>query len=84
MQQEGMEKLKSYISSQPAASMGKVAKQIGVSRPYLYDLLGGTRHPSFAVAKRIEEATGGKVPIGSWENFAMIAAAVNHEGQGAA
>lgn len=56
--------------------MREAADMLGVSRPYLYDLLSGKRQPSFETALRIETATGGEVPITDWPNLARIAEAV--------
>jgi len=39
------------------------ARKIGISRQFLVYLLNGSRHPSPKLAKRIEEATGGKVTV---------------------
>lgn len=52
------------------------ADQLGISRPFLYGLLDGSRKPSLAVAAKIERATGGAVPITTWPNLnAVIEAA---------
>lgn len=42
------------------------AAKIGVSAPYLSDLVNGKRVPSLAVAVRIERVTNGAVPASSW------------------
>jgi len=44
-----------------------LARQVGISAPYLCDLRYGRRKPSQAVAKAIEAATSGAVDIGAWE-----------------
>jgi len=43
-----------------------LARQVGISAPYLCDLRYGRRKPSPAVAERIEDATGGAVPARGW------------------
>lgn len=74
-----MKNLKAYIDSRASEPMRKVAEDLGVSRPYLYDLLSNKRQPSLAVALRIEAATCGAVRVSSWDNFSQIVAAVNAE-----
>lgn len=37
------------------------AEKVGISRGYLQHLLSGIKSPSVKLAKKIEEATGGKV-----------------------
>lgn len=67
-----METLKTYIKSQPSRTMAEVADDLGVSRPFLYGLLDGSRQPSLDVAQRIDAATGGQVPITSWPRIRAI------------
>jgi len=43
-----------------------LAEKCGTSVNYLYQLAGGHRRPSMAMAANIAQATGGKVPISSW------------------
>jgi len=43
-----------------------LARQVGISAPYLCDLRYGRRKPSPAVAQRIEDATDGAVGRGDW------------------
>lgn len=71
-----MSSLQEYIKSNPARPMRAWADDFGVSRPFLYGLLDGTRNPSLQAARRIEAATGGNVPITEWPNIrAMLDAA---------
>lgn len=42
------------------------ADRLGISRPYLSDLLNGNKTPSLQLAFKIEQATGGKVPASAW------------------
>ena len=52
--------------------MGEWASELGVSRPFLYGLLDGTRQPSLEVAQRIDAATKGKVPLSSWPRIRAV------------
>jgi transcriptional regulator with XRE-family HTH domain len=36
----------------------QIAKLIGISQPYLSEILGGKKRPSWKTAKRLAEATG--------------------------
>jgi DNA-binding XRE family transcriptional regulator len=58
-------KLKDYLeqSHQPVAEF---AKKIGASRQAVYVFLGDGKKPSLEVAVRIEQVTGGLVPVESW------------------
>jgi len=67
-----MEALKTYIKSKPSKTMAEWANDLGVSRPFLYGLLDGNRQPSIKVAKRINAATDGMVPITAWPNIRAV------------
>lgn len=77
-----MQNLREHIEAAPDRSRAEWADAFGISRPHLYALLDGTRMPSFTVARKIERATNGKVPIGAWPNLKAIADAV-HSGSSA-
>lgn len=49
-----------------------MARELGISRPYLYQLADGSREPSFELALLIEERTGGKVPVTGWPRFSRL------------
>jgi len=67
-----MSTLAEFIKAKSGTTMTAHASAFGVSRPYLYSLCDGTRSPSFKVAKRIEAASDGAVPVQSWPKFAEI------------
>jgi hypothetical protein len=71
-----MDKLNTFIAAEPGQPMRAWAERFGISRPYLYSLLEGTRYPSLAVAQRIEKETGGAVPLTAWPNINAVAQAV--------
>lgn len=71
-----MNKLRAFVERQSNAPMREAAAKLGVSRPYLYDLLSEKRQPSLEVALRIEKATEGEVAITDWPKLARIAEAV--------
>lgn len=79
-----MSTLSQHIKGQPHKSLGLWARDFGISRPYLYALIDGSRNPSLEVAQRIATATCGEVPLESWPNLSAIidaaggAMAVNH------
>lgn len=70
-----MSTLSEYIKAQPEKTKTQWAERFGISRPYLYSLMDGTRQPSIDVAQRIAKATGGKVPVTAWPNMAAIVSA---------
>jgi plasmid maintenance system antidote protein VapI len=74
-----MSNLDTYIKSKPEKSMQAWADDFGISRPYLYDLVNGTRLPSIEVAVRIERGTGGTVPVVTWPNLAAVLRAAGGE-----
>lgn len=67
-----MSSLSKYVKTQPPKKMQEWADLFGVSRPYLYGLMDGTRSPSLETARRIDLATGGQVPLSSWPNIAAV------------
>ena len=71
-----MNPLKSYVEQRSPAPMRETAEHLGLSRPYLYDLIKDRRDPTLDVAKRIARATNGEVPVGAWPKFAAIAEAM--------
>lgn len=73
---KGMDKLRAFVERQSNAPMRQAADALGVSRPYLYDLMSGKRQPSFNTALRIEKATAGEISVADWPNLARIAEAV--------
>lgn len=67
-----MSTLSEYIKTQPERTMRDWADALGVSRPFLYGLLDGTRAPSLRVAVQIEAATAGRVSIRDWPNLRAV------------
>ena len=68
----GMATLSEHIKGEPEKSITAWAADLGVSRPYLYGLLDGTRTPSAETATRIARATGNAVPVTSWPNLRAV------------
>lgn len=79
-----MSNLHSHIKANPGKTHAEWAECFGISRPYLYALVDGSRQPSLDVAKRIAAATDGSVPITSWPNIAKIADELRSDERGAA
>ena len=67
-----MSTLPAFIKTQPDRPMREWADMFGISRPHLIALLDGTRAPSLAVARRIQQQTAGAVPITAWPNIAAV------------
>ena len=67
-----MDTLTAHIKAQPEKPMQAWADDFGISRPYLYALLDGSRQPSIDVAVRIAAATKGAVPVSAWPNVAAV------------
>lgn len=60
-----MEKLNEHLDG-AKIRQNEFASRIGVSEPFLSQLLKGTRRPSFKVMQRIASETGGAVPLEAW------------------
>jgi transcriptional regulator with XRE-family HTH domain len=61
-----MNMLDTYLRAPGAKSAREIARDAGVSSPYVTDLRYGRRRPSAAVAEAIEIATNRAVPAQSW------------------
>ena len=77
-----MSTLAEHIKASPKRTMQEWADSFGISRPYLYSLVDGSRFPSLSVAARINNATGGNVPVTSWPNLSAIVEADDAARQG--
>ena len=71
-----MTALAEHIRARPGKSMQAWADEIGISRPYLYGLMDGSRTPSVEVAVKVERATDGAVTVTDWPNLAAVLSAV--------
>ena len=60
-----MSNLSEYIASK-GMTRSEFAKTVGISAPYLSEILSGAKRPSLNLAFRIEEITGGEVPASGW------------------
>ncbi|WP_408033810.1 helix-turn-helix domain-containing protein [Thalassovita litoralis] len=65
--------ISTYVERRPELSHREIAAQLGISRPFLTQLLNGSRGPSRATILHIEKASGGEIDVASW--FPMPAAA---------
>ena len=64
-----------YIATRGHVTVKELAATFGVSRPFLYGLLDGTRCPSPKVALRIAKVTDNAIPVSTWPNMrAMLEA----------
>lgn len=54
------------MKEQPGVSQGVVAAELGISRPFLNQLLNFQREPSRPTMRLIEEKSGGKITQVSW------------------
>ena len=79
-----MQKLQDHRAAHSALSDAAYATKLGISRPFLVDLLAGRRHPSLTKAQGIEKATGGAVPARDWPNVAKLLDAAASIERGAA
>lgn len=61
--------LRLYVDNQGRGGAARLAREIGVSRSYMNDLLIGRREPSLAIARKIALATAGAVPFESWKEI---------------
>lgn len=61
----GMTHLRTYLK-ETDTSQAALADQIGVSRAYMSELVGGSKTPSLSVAVAIENATRGQIKAASW------------------
>ena len=60
-----MEELRAYLTGK---SMKDFAQRVKISGPYLSQIVGGVRTPSFRLMERIEIATDGAVPVEAWKS----------------
>lgn len=60
-----MEHLKQYLAAS-GTKQSALAEQLGISRGYMSEIVGGTKIPSLVLAFRLERATGGAVPAVVW------------------
>lgn len=63
-----MEKLREYLSK-AQKKQNKFAEEIGVSAPYLSQILTGQRRPSLGVVARISVATGNEIELSDWSDI---------------
>lgn len=54
-----------------AMTQAEQAELLGVSRPFLIDLLSGRRRPSWGTMELIASKTENAVPMASWSSIAM-------------
>lgn len=64
------EALAAFLKSS-GLSQAKFAGQVGSSQPTICHYAQGVKLPRKAVAKRIDEATAGKVPFNLWQIVAV-------------
>ncbi len=64
-----MQALRDFLAKK---SQRQFAKSVGISDPYLSQILSGLKRPSFDLMCRIETATDGKVTLDSWRRDQMI------------
>lgn len=59
--------LKQWRAAQtPPATLTSVAKSLGISHSLVLEWEKGTRNPGVQLALRLEDLTGGAVPIETW------------------
>jgi transcriptional regulator with XRE-family HTH domain len=61
-----MEALAQFIAGSPKRPMEAWAKEFGISRSYLTEILSRTKQPGRATIEKISAATSGAVPPESW------------------
>ena len=64
------EALAAFLKS-TAISQAKFASQVGSSQPTICHYIQGVKLPRKPVARKIDEATGGKVPFNLWQIVAI-------------
>lgn len=55
-----------YRLANPGATHGDIADLLGISRPYLSQILNRHREPERKVCERIYVVTGGAITLESW------------------
>jgi DNA-binding transcriptional regulator LsrR (DeoR family) len=55
-----------YCAINPGVSQDEIARDLGISRPYLNQILNHTREPGGRTMMRIMVMTGGVVSMDSW------------------
>jgi hypothetical protein len=61
-----MQTLTSYLASQPKRTDQEWAEEFGISRSHFTEIRLNTAQPGKNLMMKIEQATGGKVPVASW------------------
>ena len=72
-----MSTLSHFIKTHPEKTLAQWAEAFGISRPYLYGLMDGTRTPSPEGALKIAAQTAGAIPAVSWPNITTMLAAAD-------
>jgi plasmid maintenance system antidote protein VapI len=55
-----------FVAFMDGANMAEVARQAGVSREMIRQLVDGKSGPGIEVALKLERVSYGKVPVASW------------------
>ena len=60
-----MDDFQKYLSD-TGQTIGGFAARVGISRPYMSEIMRGLKTPSLRVAADISAATGGVIPVTYW------------------
>lgn len=55
-----------WQAANPGAKQGELARHLGISRPYLSQILAFRKEPNWPLIRRIASMTGGAVQPDSW------------------
>jgi transcriptional regulator with XRE-family HTH domain len=72
-----MEQLATHLKA-AGTKRNEFARIVGISAPYLTQILSGLKRPSLDLAFRIETATGGVVPASCWVSHQEPSLAASH------
>lgn len=71
-----MEQLATHLKA-AGIKRNEFAKSVGISAPYLTQILGGLKRPSLDLAFRIEQVTQGAVPASCWVSHQGLSSTSN-------
>ena len=61
-----MNPLKQYVDAEGRGTQARLAKELGVSRTFIGDLVAGRREPTLRLMRRLDVVTAGRVAFADW------------------
>lgn len=58
--------LRAYVDEKGRGAKAALARDLGVSKGYIGDLVSGRREPTLQLARDMDRVTGGAIPFERW------------------